>query len=220
MWVQRVLVVDVERGILPGLGEQPLLERQAFRSSPGIRQVGELLLDQCRHDLPHGPVAAGRQQAQLSMGVRRDVDHLGSGRHTANTVSHVNTADTSRVALKGTDSTRSGPSWRVRGSGIRAAEYFKQALRHRPLIANIESLEDCLANAYLDLGRLDEANAEYQRVLRTNPDHALSPYRLALDRRGQRADSRAELERFVQIWKEADPEIPELVDARARLAVR
>lgn len=78
---------------------------------------------------------------------------------------------------------------------------------------------DCLANAYLQLGRLDEAIAEDQRVLRLNPNDALSRYHLGLayECKGMGTEARAELGRFLQIWKDADADIPELRDAKARM---
>jgi hypothetical protein len=47
----------------------------------------------------------------------------------------------------------------------------------------------------------------------------MARYRLgiALDRTGMRTEARAEFERFLEIWKNADADIPELVDARRRI---
>ena len=42
-----------------------------------------------------------------------------------------------------------------------------------------DAFQDCLANAYLELGRLDEAIAEYQRVISINPNYPLAHYHLA-----------------------------------------
>lgn len=106
------------------------------------------------------------------------------------------------------------------GQTTEALEQFKLVLRSRPVLFDIEPLEDCLANAYLHLGRLDEAIAEYQRVLRLNPNDALSRYHLgtAFDRKGDRERARAEFAQFLEIWKAADADIAEVRDAKARLA--
>jgi len=40
---------------------------------------------------------------------------------------------------------------------------------------------------------------------------------VALDRKGMNLEARAEFERFLTVWKDADPDIPELVDARHHL---
>ena len=106
------------------------------------------------------------------------------------------------------------------GRVTEALQHFQLLLRSRPVFFDIEPLEDRLANAYLHLGRLDEAVAEYQRVLRLNPNDALSRYHLGLafERKGNRELAHAELTRFLEIWKDADADLVELKDARARLA--
>ena len=100
-----------------------------------------------------------------------------------------------------------------------AIAHFREALHHLPPTSGQDLYEDCLANAYLALGRLDEAIAEYQRVLRLNPSYPLAQYHLAqaYQRRHQVAEARASYERFLQIWEMADQDIPEIVDARKQL---
>jgi tetratricopeptide (TPR) repeat protein len=96
---------------------------------------------------------------------------------------------------------------------------FKEALRHLPPTSGIDLYEDCLANAYLELGRLDDAIAEYQRILRLNPNYPLAEYHLGLayERKGEREQARAAYERFLRIWKDADPDVPEVIAAKRRL---
>ncbi len=102
------------------------------------------------------------------------------------------------------------------GRAAEAIENFKLALKERPLIWDIDPLEDCLANAYLELGKFDEAIAEYERILRLNPKYPLVHYRLAqaYERKGTPNQARAEYERFLQVWKDADGDIPEVIAAR------
>ena len=106
------------------------------------------------------------------------------------------------------------------GQADEAMENFKEALEHRPLIWNIDAFEDCLANAYLELGRLDEAIAEYQRILKPNPNYPLAHYHLAqvYERKGQPDQARIEYERFLQIWSDADADVPEVIAARRVLS--
>ena len=107
------------------------------------------------------------------------------------------------------------------GRVTEALQHFQLVLRSRPVVFDIEPLEDRLANAFLHLGRLDEAIAEYQRVLGLNPNDALSRYHLgvAFERKGNREQALAEFTRFLEIWKHADADLVELKDARARLVV-
>jgi len=106
------------------------------------------------------------------------------------------------------------------GRPAKAIEKFKQALQYRPPMWDIDAYEDCLANAYLELGRWDEAIAEYERILRLNPNYPLVHYRLAqaYERKMQRDQARAEYERFLQVWSNADADIPEVVSARKALS--
>jgi tetratricopeptide (TPR) repeat protein/DNA-binding winged helix-turn-helix (wHTH) protein len=105
------------------------------------------------------------------------------------------------------------------GNTEEAIEKFKEAIKHRPPIWATDSYEDCLANAYLELGKLDEAIAEYERVLRLNPNYPLAHYHLAqaYEQKNQPQRARAEYERFLQIWNDADAEIPEVRVAKRQL---
>jgi len=104
------------------------------------------------------------------------------------------------------------------GRAAEAVEHFKAALKHRPMEWYIDAYEDCLANAYLELGRFDEAIAEYERILKLNPNYPLVHYHLAqaYERKGQQDQARAEHIRFLQVWKDADADIPEVVIAQKR----
>ena len=103
--------------------------------------------------------------------------------------------------------------------GEEAITYFKSALRHLPPSSGLDLYEDCLANAFLELGRLDEAIQEYRRVLRLNASYPLAEYHLAqaYQRKGKFEEARAAYAGFLQIWKDADADIPELMDAKRQL---
>src|ERR1700693_3256561 len=102
-----------------------------------------------------------------------------------------------------------------------AIQHFREALRHLPPSSGMDLYEDCLANAFLGAAHLDDAIHEYQRVLRLNPNYPLAQYHLAqaYQRNGQLADARAAYERFLQIWKNADADIPEVVDAKREFTI-
>ena len=66
---------------------------------------------------------------------------------------------------------------------------------------------------------MDEAIAEYERVLNLNPNYPLAHYYLGLafDQRGDRDRARNEFSQFLQIWNKADSDIHEIVAARKRV---
>ncbi len=101
-----------------------------------------------------------------------------------------------------------------------AIAHFKEALLHAPPGWEIDSLEDCLANAYLTLGQFDDCIAEYRRVLSLNPNYPLAHYHLAeaYERKGESERARAEYAIFLQVWKQADTNLSEVIAARRRLA--
>ena len=100
-----------------------------------------------------------------------------------------------------------------------ALEHFSQLARHPQQIWN-DRWPDCLAQAYLELGRWDEAIAEYNRLIALNPNYALLHYNLgkAYEQKGQSDRARAEYDRFLQIWKDADADIPEVIAAKQALS--
>ena len=106
------------------------------------------------------------------------------------------------------------------GNGPKAIEHFREALNERSVTWDADLLEDCLANAYLELGRYDEAIVEYQRVLQGRPWYPLAHYRLALafEKKQRPDDARKEYTEFLRLWSSADRDVPEVVAARARLA--
>jgi tetratricopeptide (TPR) repeat protein/DNA-binding winged helix-turn-helix (wHTH) protein len=101
---------------------------------------------------------------------------------------------------------------------------LRRALTYQPPFWNLETFEDCLANGYLALGRYGDAAREYQRVLIRNPHDARSHYRLArvYEHLGRTADAEREYRSFLELWKDADRDLPEVADAvrTARLIPR
>lgn len=100
-----------------------------------------------------------------------------------------------------------------------ALDNFKEALRYLPHSWDIKDLEDSLANAYLKTGRYDEAVAEYERILCFNPNYPLAHFHLAQAFEGanQPKAARANYERFLQIWKDADVDVPEIIRTKKLL---
>ena len=102
---------------------------------------------------------------------------------------------------------------------VKALEAFREAIRHSPPTYEPDALEDCLGDAYLRLGQFDEAAAEYERVLMLNPNYPLARFHLAqaFEGKGQIDEARENYRLFLETWKDADADIPEVVSARKSL---
>jgi len=95
----------------------------------------------------------------------------------------------------------------------------------RVLAYNLPFLRDTLARAYAARGQSGEAMEEYKRLLTSDAEAKrcglIQPrchYRLArlYEDAGYNADALKEYQKFLELWKEADTDAPEVVDARAR----
>lgn len=97
---------------------------------------------------------------------------------------------------------------------------FRETLRLAPPTWNLLTFEDCLANAYLEIGFLDVAIAEYERILRLNPNYPLVHFHLAqaFEKKGLTDEARNNYRRFLEVWNEADADIPEIISAKNFLA--
>lgn len=70
------------------------------------------------------------------------------------------------------------------------------------------------------LGRLDEAVAEWETLLGVYGSHAVARYELGLvyEAMGNLDDARSQYEAFLTAWSRADEALPQVTDARQRLA--
>jgi serine/threonine protein kinase/tetratricopeptide (TPR) repeat protein len=93
--------------------------------------------------------------------------------------------------------------------------------------SNTPFLKDVLARAYHKKGERDKAIEEYERLIRFDPDRwerfLIFPeyhYRLAklYEEKGAKTKAIKEYNKFLEIWKNADKDLPELIDAKNRLA--
>jgi serine/threonine protein kinase len=93
-------------------------------------------------------------------------------------------------------------------------------------VLNIPFLQDILARAYHQNGELNKAIAEYEQLITFDPNskdrrliHPKYRYRLAklYEQKGWPGKAIEQYEKFLEIWKDADEDLPELIDAKARL---
>jgi tetratricopeptide (TPR) repeat protein len=86
---------------------------------------------------------------------------------------------------------------------------------------------DDLAKAYAERGELDKAIVEYTKLITLDPTkpsraliHPLYHYRLGnlYEQRGLKDKAAEQYKKFLDLWKDADPGLPELEDAKQRLA--
>jgi tetratricopeptide (TPR) repeat protein len=92
---------------------------------------------------------------------------------------------------------------------------------------NFPFLKDTLARAYEQSGETDKAISEYEGLTTFSPIskepflvHPKYYYRLAklYEKKGMKTKARENFERFLDLWKDADPGLPEVEDAAKRLA--
>jgi serine/threonine protein kinase/tetratricopeptide (TPR) repeat protein len=108
---------------------------------------------------------------------------------------------------------------------------FEDAVNSYEMAASLRAdmVEDGPAYAYLKIGNLDKAVEKYTAFLQAATDvlgyegqelWVLSHYQLGLiyERKGEPTEAAKYYARFLEIWKDADPGIPEVEDARQRLA--
>jgi tetratricopeptide (TPR) repeat protein len=111
----------------------------------------------------------------------------------------------------------------------KAIEHFNEALtlrtgdpRNRPT-----SYVESLAAAYYASGNIDSAQAEYERITTSSSGridfgdlYARSFYILGkiYEQKGWKGKAIEQYEKFLSLWKDADPGFPEVEDAKQRLA--
>jgi tetratricopeptide (TPR) repeat protein len=115
---------------------------------------------------------------------------------------------------------------------------YPQAIEHLKEVYNLQGgqldwlephgyILNNLATAYLLNGDLDSAKAEYERILKLTTGrlangnfYVLAFYQLGKihEKQGNVSGAVEHYEKFLELWKDADPGLPEVEDARKRLA--
>jgi len=110
----------------------------------------------------------------------------------------------------------------------KAIDYFNQALALIPFgpLNKNASFIDSLASAYYKSGDIEKAREEYERILPLTQGrldygdiYVKSFYTLGkiYEKKGWEGKAIEHYEKFLNLWKDADPGIPEVEDARKRL---
>jgi len=95
------------------------------------------------------------------------------------------------------------------------------------VLYNVPFMKDGLGRAYYKAGQLDKAISEYERLTKYDPQdkdryliHPRYHYRLAVlyEEKGLKDKAVKEYKRFLELWKEADKNLPEPIDAKKRLS--
>jgi tetratricopeptide (TPR) repeat protein len=102
------------------------------------------------------------------------------------------------------------------GESQLALTHFKSALQHLPPSSGIDLREDCLANAYFDLGMTSESIAEYQRILKLNPNYPLAYFHLGKSylRAHRNREAQEAFQHFLESSPTADQDSPSLLEAK------
>jgi len=95
------------------------------------------------------------------------------------------------------------------------------------IVYNMPFFKDVLARAYVENGELDRAIAAYEKLITFDPQqkgrfliHPMYHYRLAnlYQEKDWKGKAIEQYEIFLNLWKDADPDISEVEDAKERLA--
>lgn len=100
----------------------------------------------------------------------------------------------------------------------------RQAFHNLRNAANMTSLGrtfflNALGQAYLNVGEYGAALGEFEAALDANPNCAQTHYLLGLlyDQQGAKDKAKEHFGRLVEVWKDADESMPQLIDAKKRL---
>jgi tetratricopeptide (TPR) repeat protein len=106
------------------------------------------------------------------------------------------------------------------GDAQGALTHFRSAMQHMPTASGIDSHEDCLANAYLELGMVPEAIEEYQRIIKLNPNYSLAYFHLgqAFQKQHRWPDAVAAFRHFLDANPTADQDSPQVIEVRRSIA--
>jgi len=101
---------------------------------------------------------------------------------------------------------------------------FTQALGNLNEATKIKPLErtffvNALGEAYFEKGELNKAVEKFEEVLKINPNYAQTHYLLGqiYQKQGEREKARVHFQKFLEIWKDADKNLPQLIEVKKYL---
>ena len=95
------------------------------------------------------------------------------------------------------------------------------------ILINLPVMKDVVPRAYVRMGDIAKAIAEYERLVVFDPRreeryliHPRYYYRLAelYARKGMKRKAAAHYEKFLNLWQDADSDLPEVIEAKKRLS--
>ena len=110
-----------------------------------------------------------------------------------------------------------GELYMKKGLYQQALENFNEATNFNPLKRTF--FVDALGEAYFRIGELNKAVREFEDVLKINPNYAQTHYLLGqvYQRLGKKGKARAHFQKFLEIWRDADKNLPQLIEAKKYL---
>jgi serine/threonine protein kinase/tetratricopeptide (TPR) repeat protein len=103
---------------------------------------------------------------------------------------------------------------------------YPKALEDFNKAANIESLDraffvNALGEAYFKIGDLNKAIEKFMDVFKINPNYAQAHYLLGLiyQKQGRKEKAKEHFQKFIDIWKDADENLPQLLEVKKRIEV-
>ena len=115
-------------------------------------------------------------------------------------------------------------------NNAKAIEYLKEALSldpHQWGVDNTAFFMEALARAYFQSGDLENAREQYEEITRLTTGrikygdiYAKSFFNLGriFEQKGDQLQARENFQKFIDLWTDADPGLPELKEARQRLS--
>ncbi len=193
-------------------------------ASVALTGYGEVLLQQGRDreakEVYEQTLAFAPTQAEAQVGVARTLIGLGDLEAAEQAVIALQARATEGAYFPASAAYVRGLIARERGDLPTAIDYLREAAAPLLRLWSGTSYKAALAEAYLAAEQYQEAVEMFEAALQLDPYRKYLHYRLgiALEAAGNRDRAVVEYRRFLDEWSDADPDAPNLTEARERLA--